>query len=220
MTPHRRNPWTTGNTKRILNAEEIITTRPKHSLTRQFKSRVYRSCSVTADVRQERCLTQVSTYDRFAIITRDSFANFLDRYADNKTGAIEWDHFVVQHYGDSFLEEVRRCVVRLAINKLPIHGDTDAARDLIRSWATLLRSSTNSDVERKPDVATIDMTPAEAVLLDSILRRYSGSQKLTVENVAEQQCLWNLQCLLEKHGDQSTWPCIEDATAELTPEDA
>jgi hypothetical protein len=174
---------------------------------------------VTCGVRQERNLTRESTYDRFAIITRSSFADFLDRYADNKTGSLEWDHFVVQHFGDSFLEEVRRCVVRLAINKLPIHGDTDAARDLIRSWATLLRSSTNSGVERKPDVATIDMTPSEAVLLDSILRRYSESNILTVENAAEQQCLWNIQCLLEKHGDQPVWPCLNDATADLTPEE-
>ena len=170
-------------------------------------------------VRQENSLARESTYDRFAIITRNAFADFLDRYSDSKTGSIEWDHFVVQHYGDSFLEEVRRCVVRLAINKLPIHGDTDAARDLIRSWATLLRSSTNSDVERNPDVATIDITPSEAVLLDSILRRYSESNKLIVENAAEQQCLWNIQCLLEKHGDQPVWPCLKDATAELSPEE-
>lgn len=164
-------------------------------------------------------LTHESQYDRLAIITRNSFADFLDRYANNKTGQIEWDHFVVQHYGDSFLEEIRRCVVRLAINKLPIHGDTVAARDLIRSWATLLRWSTNSEVEGKPDVATIDMTPAEAVLLDSILRRYSESNILTVENAAEQKCLWNIQCLLEKHEDHPAWPCLNDATAELSPEE-
>ncbi len=174
---------------------------------------------VSWTVRQESSLTRESNYDRFAVITRNSFADFLDRYADNKTGSIEWDHFVIQHYGDSFLEEVRRSVVRLAINKLPIHGDTEAACDLIRSWAILLRSSTNSDVERKPDLATIDMTPSEAVLLDSILRRYSESDILSVENAAEQQCLWNIQCLLEKHGDQPTWPCLNDATAELAPEE-
>jgi hypothetical protein len=176
--------------------------------------------SVIAVVRQESSLTQERSYDRFAIITRSSFADFLDRYADNKTGTIEWDHFAVQHYGDSFLEEVRRCVVRLAINNLPIHGDTEAARDLIRSWAFLLRSSRNSSRERKPDVATIDMTLSEAVVLDSILRRYSESDMLTVENAAERQCLRNIQCLLEKHGDQPVWPCLKDATAELTPEES
>ncbi len=165
-------------------------------------------------------MNQESEYDRFAIITRNSFADFLDRYADNGTGSIEWDHFVVRHYGDSFLEEVRRCVVRLAINRLPIRGETDAARDLIRSWAILLRSSTNAGVERKPDVARIDLKPSEAVLLDSILRRYLESNKLTVENAAEHQCLWNIQCLLEKHGDQPDWPCLKDAKAELSGEEA
>jgi predicted CopG family antitoxin len=173
---------------------------------------------VNGGVRQESSLTQESSYNRLAVITRSSFADFLDRYADKKTGTIEWDHFVVQHYGDSFLEEVRRCVARLATNKLQIHGDTEAASDLIRSWATLLRSSTNCNVDRKPDVATIDMTPSEAVLLDSILRRYSESNILTVENAAEQQCLWNIQCLIEKHGDQPVWPSLHDATSELTPE--
>ena len=190
---------------------------PSHSV---FCLRADCRHSIIRIVRQESSLTRESSYDRFTIITRDSFADFLDRYADNKTGSIEWNHFVVQHYGDSFLEEIRRCVVRLAINKLPIHGDTQAARDLIRSWAILLRSSTNSDVERKPDVATIDMTPSEAVLLDLILRRYSESDMLTVENAAERQCLWNIQCLLEKHGDQPVWPCLKDAIAELSPEES
>lgn len=162
----------------------------------------------------------VTHYDRFAIVTREAFADFLDRFADKRTDSIEWDHFVVQHYGDSFLEETRRCVVRLAINKLPIHGDTEAAREMIRSWAFMLRSSTNSSIERTPDVATIDMTPSEAVVLDSILRRYSESGILTVENAGEQQCLWNIQCLLEKHGDQPVWPTLANAIAELTPEES
>jgi len=83
-------------------------------------------------------------YDRVAAVTRESFANFLDRYADNSINSLEWEHFVVRHYGDSFLEEIRRCVVRLAINELPIHRDTDAARDILRSWAFLLRSTTNA----------------------------------------------------------------------------
>ncbi len=169
-------------------------------------------------VRQEG-IALVAHYDRFAIVTREAFADFLDRYADNRTDSSEWDHFVVQHYSDSFLEEVRRCVVRLSINKLPIHGDTEAAREIVRSWAFLLRSSTNSSSERKPDIATIDIKPSEAVVLDSILRRYSESDILTVVNAAEQQCLWNVQCLLEKHGDHPVWPSLEDATAELTPEE-
>jgi hypothetical protein len=150
---------------------------------------------------------------------QEAFADFLDRYADNRTDSSEWDHFVVQHYGDSFLEETRRCVVRLSINKLPIHGDTEAACEIIRSWAFLLRSSTNSSSERKPDVATIDMKPSEAVVLDSILLRYSESDIVMVVIAAEKQCLWNFQCLLEKHDDHPVWPSLETAIAELTPEE-
>lgn len=107
-------------------------------------------------------------YDRFATVTRQAFADFLDRYAEHTSNEAEWDRFVIQHFGDSFLEEIRRCVVRLVINKLPKHGSTDAAYEMLRSWAFLLRSSTNSAKSHWPDVATIDMTPAEAVLLDLI----------------------------------------------------
>ena len=160
----------------------------------------------------------MADYDRSGIITRESFADFLDRYADNRTASTEWEHFVVRHYGDSFLEEIRRCVVRLAINELAIQGDTDAAREFLRSWAFLLRSSTNAANERKPDVTTIDMTPSEAVVLDSILHRYSESDTLGVENPAEQQCLWNIRCLLEKHGDRPDWPSLKDAIGDLSPD--
>lgn len=171
-------------------------------------------------VRQEGWISRLSTYDRFAVITREAFANFLDRYADGQGSTFEWDHFVIRHYGDNFLEEIRRCVVRLVINELPIHGNTEVAREVLRSWAFLLRSSTNASIEQKPNVATIDMTPAEAVLLDSLLHRYSTSGKLTVENSAEEQCLWNVECLLEKHGDRPVWPSLDDAINGLTPEES
>ena len=162
--------------------------------------------------------TLVAHYDRFAIITREAFADFLDRHVDNKTDSKDWEHFVVQHYGDSFLEEIRRCVVRLSINQLPIHGNTEAAREILRSWAFLLRASTNAAIEQRPDIATIEMTPSEAVVLDSFLRRYSESDKLAVENAAEQQCLWNVECLFEKHGDRLNWPALKDAIDDLSPE--
>jgi hypothetical protein len=160
----------------------------------------------------------VTRYDRFAIITRDAFADFLDRHANNKADSTEWTHFVVRHYGDSFLEEIRRCVVRLAINELPIHGDTEAAHEILRSWGFLLRSSTNSTIPHKLEIATIEMTPSEAVVLDTILRRYSESDKLTVDNAAEQQCLWNVECLIERHSDRPKWPSHEDAIADLSPD--
>jgi len=48
--------------------------------------------------------TSVNQYDPLSPITRNSFADFLDRFADRKTAEIEWQHFIVRHYGDSFLE--------------------------------------------------------------------------------------------------------------------
>lgn len=162
----------------------------------------------------------MANFDPSAIITRESFAAFLERHAENKTDRRERDHFIVQHYGDGFLEEIRRCIVRLAINELPIHRDTESTRDLIRSWAFLLRSSTNPTIDRAPDIVTIDMTPSEAVVLDSILRRFSDTDTLVAQTEAERQCLWNIECLLEKHGDRPNWPPIDEAISELSSNDA
>lgn len=160
----------------------------------------------------------MTEYDHFAPITREAFATFLERHAHHKTSQAEWSHFVIRHYGDTFLEEIRRCVVRLMQNRLPIHGDTDAAIEMLHSWAFLLQSSTNASEDKIPDIATIDLTPAEAVVLFSVLRRYSESDALTVSHIAEQQCLWNIECLLEKHGDNPLWPPLKDALDSLSPE--
>jgi hypothetical protein len=61
---------------------------------------------------------------------------------------------------------------------------------------------------------TIRLTVPEAVVLDAFLRRYSDTDKLTVEDQAEQWALWNLQCLFEREGDPS-WPSVEEARAML-----
>jgi hypothetical protein len=65
-----------------------------------------------------------------------------------------------------------------------------------------------------PEV-TIRLTVAEAVVLDDLLRRYSQTDLLAIEDQAEQQALWNLQCLLEREGDRPLWPSISEARAEL-----
>jgi hypothetical protein len=61
---------------------------------------------------------------------------------------------------------------------------------------------------------TLRLTIAEAVVLDELLRRYSETDRLTVEDQAEQRALWNLQCLFEREGDPS-WPTLEEARAML-----
>ena len=61
----------------------------------------------------------------------------------------------------------------------------------------------------EPEVV-IHLTVQEAVVLDALLRRYSDTNQLAVIDRAEQQALWNLQCLFEKLGDPS-WPSLEEA---------
>ncbi len=60
----------------------------------------------------------------------------------------------------------------------------------------------------------IRLTVPEAVVLDGLLRRYSETDQLTIEDQAEQQALWNLQCLFEREGDPS-WPTLDEARAAL-----
>lgn len=98
---------------------------------------------VNRTVRQEENGRCMIAYDRFATITREAFADFLDRYANHETNEAEWEHFVIQHYGDSFLEEIRRCVVRLVINKLPIHGASGSNGATHRSPPPTTSSTSN-----------------------------------------------------------------------------
>jgi len=60
----------------------------------------------------------------------------------------------------------------------------------------------------------IHLTPEEAVVLDHVLRRYSETDLLTIEDRSEQQALWNLQCVFEKVADPD-WPNIEESKAAL-----
>jgi hypothetical protein len=62
---------------------------------------------------------------------------------------------------------------------------------------------------------TIALTLAEAVVLDEFLRRYSDSDRLFIEDQAEQRALWNLACLLEREGGRPDWPSLKNARDEL-----
>jgi hypothetical protein len=66
---------------------------------------------------------------------------------------------------------------------------------------------TDSEVE-------IRLTPDEAVVLDELLRRFSATDQLTIEDQSEQRALWNLQCLFERAGDPN-WPSLEQARSAL-----
>jgi hypothetical protein len=65
---------------------------------------------------------------------------------------------------------------------------------------------------------TIHLTTAEAVVLGELLWRFSQTERLSVEDAAEQQALWNLECLLERIALPSpSWPSLEEARAALRP---
>lgn len=73
---------------------------------------------------------------------RLTFADFLDRLANHSSVSTnEWQRLVVTHYPDDFLEEIRRCTVRLMQDRLPYHSNTEPAREALRCWAMALRSS-------------------------------------------------------------------------------
>jgi len=75
--------------------------------------------------------------------SRIAFAEFLERLANGRSLDAEWGQYVVTHYADEFLEEFRRCVVRLFQDRLPIHPNTAPANAMLKSWVIAIRSSVN-----------------------------------------------------------------------------
>lgn len=71
---------------------------------------------------------------------RLEFAEFLDRLAGDAEGPDETFDLLVNHYRDEDLEEIRRRVVRLAIERdpkgSPVWNDSD--REQLRKWARQL----------------------------------------------------------------------------------
>lgn len=146
--------------------------------------------------------------------SRLEFADFLERLANNQTSANEWQHFVVNHYADPFLEEMRRCTVHLVQNRLPYHGATEPGREALRCWAMAIRSSCipseTVDPAENDDAVIFAVDRNEAAVIDEILRRFSMTDQLTIEHPAEKQALWNLECVFEKNGDRPHWPSLEE----------
>jgi hypothetical protein len=71
-----------------------------------------------------------------------AFAAFLDRLAATKgqVGSVDWDRYILTHYPDEQVEEMRRTIVRLA--------SSWAGRDwpefnceLVSGWAKRIRES-------------------------------------------------------------------------------
>jgi hypothetical protein len=76
---------------------------------------------------------------------RRQFADFLDRLAAGSAHPDEWSSFVVTHYPDEFLEEMRRCTVRLGGGHLEPAADSAEGRQVLRAWAVAIRSAVRED---------------------------------------------------------------------------
>ena len=152
------------------------------------------------------------------IIYRNEFASFLDRLASGDSSGSDWQQNIIAHYPDEFLEEIRRNVVRLYQNSLPVQPDTESAKQLLNCWALTIRSSIGNLIAGNAETGIpICLTQNEAVILDEFLRRYSETDKLNCEHPSEQQALWNLQCLLERIGNRPNWPPRDVAREALAP---
>ncbi len=78
---------------------------------------------------------------------RRQFADFLDRLAGGTAHPDEWSSFVVTQYPDEFLEEMRRCTVRLGGGYLVPVIDIDSieGQQALRAWAVAIRSAVRED---------------------------------------------------------------------------
>ena len=75
------------------------------------------------------------------VATRRAFADFLDAFAAGKGNAHEWSTYAVAHYQDEKLEDIRRRVVRLAIQAGEPFPRTDEQRTQLRQWSKVLREN-------------------------------------------------------------------------------
>lgn len=146
---------------------------------------------------------------------RNAFAKFLTQLADGVNDAAAWDQFIITHYSDSFLEEVRRCIVRLRNESADGWGSEAVCNKLIH-WAEIIQlAARSSSWEDDIHEVHLTLTPAEFVMLDSVLRRFSETDELTIQDEAERQSLYHLQCLCEKNPAHGKMPDLCDARKEL-----
>ena len=76
-------------------------------------------------------------------IKRKAFADILDKFAEHNANREDWFNYIIEHYVDEELEEIRRNVVRLRIaaGDPEIFPSTNAHRKQLKSWAEELRQS-------------------------------------------------------------------------------
>jgi hypothetical protein len=83
----------------------------------------------------------------------------------------------------------------------------------MRDPARIDRSGGDQPVSQSGKV-TLELTPSEAVVLFGFVNRFSVKDRLTLEDPAEAQVLYNLCCLLEKldkwlmESHRTEWPVL------------
>jgi hypothetical protein len=71
---------------------------------------------------------------------RLEFAAFLQRVAAHAYGTIEWHRFVVCHYHDEVLEDIRRKLVKMSIDREGGKEWSDTELAALQQWSRELRS--------------------------------------------------------------------------------
>ena len=76
---------------------------------------------------------------------REEFANFLDRLSATRgrVSVRDWQRYVVTHYQDEPIEEIRRTVARLGANWAN-RDWPDLNCELVSEWAEQIRGSRSS----------------------------------------------------------------------------
>jgi hypothetical protein len=70
---------------------------------------------------------------------RTAFAEFLRRLATGTAEAIEWERFVVTHYHDELLEDIRRRTAKLSIDRDGSKEWSDSEVAALQHWYRQLR---------------------------------------------------------------------------------
>ncbi len=70
---------------------------------------------------------------------RIAFAKFLRRLVSEQINTIEWQKFIVTHYHDEMLEQIRRNVAKLSIDRDGGIQWSDSEIEKLQHWSRVLQ---------------------------------------------------------------------------------
>lgn len=79
--------------------------------------------------------------------TREAFADFLRHVAAGSVRTIEWSRFIITHYRDEVLEDVRRGVSKLVHDRGGGVQWSESELAKLQHWSRLLRGETPSSMD-------------------------------------------------------------------------